>query len=168
MSSHKLIMLKIGPESDGVLRNLFEHYMHDMAEWFKFDTEPDGRYSYDTSAGVWDRGCEVYLAKIGDSLAGFAIIGDAREWLGDIDARDLREFFVIRRFRRTGIGQGMARCLWNQHPGGWLVRVFEANVPAVPFWREVVAGYTDGAYVEERRVVNDRPWRFFRFESSHA
>jgi hypothetical protein len=32
MSPSNLLISKIGPESDVVLRNLFEHYLHDMAE----------------------------------------------------------------------------------------------------------------------------------------
>jgi len=94
-----LTISKIGPESDILLRNLFEHYCHDMSEWFEVDTGTDGRYSRDTSA-VWANRCEVYLAKVGDSIAGFALIGSGAEWLGEIGAHDVHEFFVMRRFRR--------------------------------------------------------------------
>jgi hypothetical protein len=38
-------MLKIGPESDAVLWDLFHHYLRDMAEWFEVDANPDGSYS---------------------------------------------------------------------------------------------------------------------------
>jgi predicted acetyltransferase len=156
---------KIGPESDVVLRNLFEHYIHDMAEWFEIDTKADGSYSYDTSA-FWQNGCQVYLAKAGHSIAGFAIVGSAVEWLGNTGAHDVREFFVIRRFRRRGFGQRMATLLWNQDPGEWLVRVLEANASAVLFWRTAISGHSRDSYFEESRSVRGRAWRFFRFVSS--
>jgi hypothetical protein len=38
MAPSNLVISKIGPESDVVLRNLFEHYIHDTAEWFEIDT----------------------------------------------------------------------------------------------------------------------------------
>jgi predicted acetyltransferase len=164
MSPSDLSISKIGPESDVVLRNLFEHYMHDMAEWFEIDTKADGSYSYDTSL-VWKNAYDAYLAKVGDSIAGFALIGTADEWLGDIGAHDVHEFFVIRRYRRSGIGQRMATLLWNERPGEWLVRVLEANAPGVMFWRAAIASHSGGVYVEEGRIVRGRPWRFFTFVS---
>ena len=116
LMSSSLSISKVGPESDVLLRNLFEHYIHDMAEWFEIDTKPDGSYSYDTSL-VWEKGYDAYLAKVGDSIAGFALVGSAVEWLGEIGAYDVLEFFVIRRFRRSGVGQTMASLLWNERPG---------------------------------------------------
>ena len=160
-----LAISRIGPEADVLLRNLFEHYCHDMSEWFEFDTEPDGSYSHDT-ASVWAGEYGAYLAKIGSSIAGFALIGSGRRWLGDIAARDVHEFFVMRKFRRRGVGQRMATLLWNEHPGEWLVRVFEANTPAVLFWRDAISRYSLGSYREEQRVIDGRPWRFFRFVSN--
>jgi predicted acetyltransferase len=164
MRPANLTLTRISPESDVVLRNLFEHYVHDMSEWLEIDTRPDGSYSYDTSH-LWDQGCAVHLAKSGDSLAGFAVVGSAAGWPGDADARDVREFFVLRRYRRHGYGRGMATLLWDEYPGEWLVRVLEANAPAVPFWRTAVADYSSGAYREEGHVDKGRPWRFFRFSS---
>jgi predicted acetyltransferase len=150
-----------------VLRNLFQYYLHDMAEWFEVQTQADGTYIYDTSS-IWVKEYDAYLAKVGDSLVGFALVGSAEEWLGDIGAHDMHEFFVIRGFRRNGFGQTMATLVWNERPGKWLVRVLEANAPAVLFWRATIASHSDGSYKEEGRVVNGRPWRFFRFEAIGA
>jgi hypothetical protein len=108
MSSSNLVISKIGPDSDVVLRNLFEHYMHDMAEWFEIDTKPDGSYSYDTSL-VWANGYDAYLAKIGDSIAGFAITGSAVEWLGDTDAYDVHEFLLSADFEGAASGEEWQR-----------------------------------------------------------
>jgi predicted acetyltransferase len=155
---------RIGPESEVLLRNLFEHYCHDMSEWFDVDTGSDGSYSHDT-ASIWAKGHGAYLARVGTSIAGFAIIGSGADWLGNIDAQDVHEFFVLRKFRRRGFGQSMAALLWNEHPGEWLVRVFEANAPAVIFWRTAISSYCLGSYQEERHVIDGHGWRFFRFVS---
>jgi predicted acetyltransferase len=154
---------KIGRESEILILNLFDDYVDDMAEWFEIPTGADGRYIYDTSL-IWGNG-EVYLAKIGDSAAGFAIAGSAAEWSMDDGTHDVREFFVVRSLRRTGVGKRMATLLWNELPGDWLVRVLELNAPAVLFWRNAISSYTGGSQEEERRIVNGRPWRFFRFVS---
>ncbi|MEO8027104.1 MAG: GNAT family N-acetyltransferase [Bryobacteraceae bacterium] len=147
-----------------MLRNLFEHYLHDMSEWFDVDVNAHGSYSFD-AASIWADGYDAYLAKDGESLVGFALVGPATEWLPDEDAHDMHEFFVLRRFRRTGCGQKMAELIWDQYPGNWLVRVLDANVTAVPFWRSTVSSQSGGSHTEETRDVNGRPWRFFQFVS---
>lgn len=167
MSDSELSISRIGPESERLLGNLFEHYLHDMAEWFLFDTMADGSYGYDT-ASVWQNGYDAYLAKVGDSLAGFALIGSASEWLGDAESHDVHAFFVLRRFRRSGVGLEFATRLWKQQPGTWLVRVLETNKPALPFWRNAVTEFSGGEYAEERRVTNEKPWAFLRFTSDGA
>lgn len=167
MSPSDLSLSKIGPESDILLRNLFEQYLRDMAEWFDVDIKADGSYSYDISA-VWESGYDVYLAKTGDSIVGFAILGSAVEWLGPVAANDVHEFFVIRRFRRRSLGRRMASLLWSQRPGEWLVRVLEANAPAVLFWRTAISDHSGSSYEEEIRIISGRPWRFFRFVSHGA
>jgi predicted acetyltransferase len=164
MAPSDLVISRIGPESDFVLRNLFEYYCHDMSEWFDLDTGADGSYSHDT-VSIWAKELEVYLARIGTSIAGFALIGPGADWMGDIGAQDVHEFFVMRKFRRRGVGQRMATLLWNEHPGEWLVRVFEANAPAVLFWRTAISNYSLGSYQEERRIIDGRSWKFFRFVS---
>ena len=162
-----LAISRIGPEADALLRNLFEHYCHDMSEWFDLDTSADGSYSYDT-ASIWANEYGAYLAKDGSTIAGFALIGSAFNWLGDASVRDVHEFFVLRKFRRRGVGQRMAALLWNEHPGKWLVRVLEANAPAVLFWQAAISGYSLGSFQEEQRVIEGLSWRFFRFVSNSA
>ena len=74
MMASNLSVSKVGPEADGMaLRNLIQHYCHDMAEWFELDTLADGSYPYDT-ARIWEPGRDVYLARLGESLAGFALL----------------------------------------------------------------------------------------------
>ena len=141
-----------------MLRSLIELYLRDMAEWFEVG-------SYDVSA-IWASGYDVYLAKAGDALAGFAILGSAEEWLGATGAHDVHEFFVVREFRRGGVGRKMTTLLWDAGPGEWLVRVLEANAGAVLFWRSAVARHAGGSYEEAGRMVKGRAWRFFRFVSN--
>src|SRR5262249_22655214 len=121
-------------------------------------------YSYDTTR-IWEKGYDVYLAKTGDSPAGFAIIGSADEWPSGAGAHDVHEFFVIRRHRQHGLGRTMANHLWDQYPGEWLVRALEATAPAVAFWRSAIASYSRGSYAEEGCASNGRAWRFFRFRA---
>jgi predicted acetyltransferase len=158
---------RIGPDGDRVLRNLYEHYVHDMSEWLAIDVRADGAFAYDT-ASIWDAGDAVFLARVGVSLAGFCVAGSAGRWLGRPAARDVRDLFVLRRYRHQGVGDALAAHMWNAFRAEWLVRVLAANRPAVPFWRRVVSGYTGGAFEERAARDNDRDWIHLRFDNSGA
>lgn len=160
----ELSVTRVGPESEAILRNLCQHYVHDMSEWFGNDTLPDGSFAYDITRW-WDPQRDVYLARLGSVLAGFAVVGSAQQWTQDAATRDVSEFFVLRKHRRSGTGAALAAFLWNQHPGDWLVRVLEANRPAVPFWRKAVQQRAGEHYEEQELLLGERAWRFFRFST---
>jgi predicted acetyltransferase len=163
----RLEVTRVGRDANTIVTNLFEFYMHDMAEWFRFDTDVDGKYHYDLDRH-WDRGDRFYLARVDGALAGFAVVGPPLPFIEDPNARDINEFFVLRRYRRERIGEHLARAVWDAEPADWLVRVFEGNRPAVPFWRGAIARYTDDRYVEERRFHNEKWWAFFTFSNGPA
>jgi predicted acetyltransferase len=167
MDSLDFTVERIDQSSNVIICNLFEYYLHDMAEWFRFDTGDDGHYHYDM-APHWQRGDEVYLLRCAGKLAGFALVTSAKPWLNGADGYDVEEFFVVRRYRHTGAGDALARAIWAMHPGEWLVRVYEGNVPAIPFWRKIISRYANDRQIEERRIVNGKAWSFFHFKSGAA
>lgn len=157
-------ILRVDRSHDPILRNLLELYVHDMAEWFKFESGKDGRYGYATEK-FWGDDHAVYLAYAGPIPIGFGLIGPAESNTGDPGVKDLDEFFIVRRHRRSGVGRVVAAHIWDANPGGWLVRVYQGNRPALPFWRGAIADYTKGEYQEEVRVVGDRLWSYFTFNT---
>ncbi len=165
MNQTDLTLERVDEASHALMTNLFEFYLHDMAEWFLFDTDDTGRYGYDMSKH-WQRGDEVYIARYAGKLAGFALVTSAKPFLNDGDGFDVEEFFIIRRYRHTGAGEALANTIWDMHPGRWLVRVYEGNLPAIPFWRKIVSRYAKGAHTEERRIVNGKAWAYFHFQNN--
>jgi len=152
------------PTKKAVLQNLFEHYLHDMAEWFDFDTGEDGRYAYPVET-CWEDEGAVFIAYSKSIPIGFALVAPAERWTGDKTGHDLKEFFVVRRYRRSGVGLSFATHLWARNSGPWLVRVYQGNLPALPFWRRAVASYAKNDWSEETRTVNGKNWSYFQFRS---
>jgi predicted acetyltransferase len=165
MDLSSVVINKFTSDSDVELDGLLELYLHDMSEWFTFDINEDGRYGYDL-APHWKRGDVVYVLSVNNVPSGFALIGKPQDWTDHTPAQEVVEFFVARGHRHGGISDHFATWLWNQIPGSWLVRVFEANVPAVTFWRRVISVHTSGAYKEDHCLVNAHYWRHFSFDSS--
>lgn len=156
---------RIGPESDLVLRNLYEHYVHDMSEWFGLDVRADGSFGHDTSP-LWQGDFTVYLARVSGALAGFGVVGSAGPWLGRPAARDVKDLFVLRRYRHQGVGDALATHLWDTSRSEWLVRVLVANRPALPFWRRLVRAYAGEAHHERAVSERGRDWVHLRFDTS--
>lgn len=75
------------------------------------------------------------------------------------------EFFVIRRYRRRGIGTQMAHEVWRRFPGAWEIRVMEANTKAGEFWERAIAKFTGKAISPVRIEKDGKGWRLFWFES---
>ena len=113
----------------------------------------------------WENNGTVLIAYVDKLPVGFTIVQSSEALTGKAGGKDLKEFFILRKFRRAGVGRVFANHVWNLFPGDWLVRVASTNRPAVPFWRKVVASYSSGDYQENYPVVNDREWSHFVFES---
>jgi hypothetical protein len=64
------------------LRNLFEFYLHDMAQWFKVDQLPEGNYAHSTEP-YWVEAHDVYLLYAGEIPVELALVGPSDEWLPD-------------------------------------------------------------------------------------
>ncbi len=154
----------VGPEADELLTNLFELYLHDMAEWLRFENlDSLGLYHYDMSVHH-EAGDEVYLLKKGNQPAGFAIVGSGEKHGGGEGSHDIDEFFVTRIYRHSGIARTLSRHVWNLHSGSWTIRVYEGNKPAIAFWQKTIAEYTNNNYTETLHMIEDKyPWKYFSF-----
>lgn len=79
--------------------------------------------------------------------AGFAMISREHQPGQQNDYR-MAEFFIDRAHRRRGIGRSAVRLILDRFAGRWEIVEYTRNPAAVNFWRNVVAGYTNGRYRE--------------------
>jgi predicted acetyltransferase len=70
---------------------------------------------------------------------------------------DVAEFFVLRGYRRRGIGTQIANEVSRRFSGPWEVRVMQSNVPARDFWAHAISILTGEVIqpVRERWPVLD-------------
>jgi predicted acetyltransferase len=121
-----------------VFANLIQLYLHDMTEGGPFPIGPDGRYEYDFLDRFWQH---PYLIYCGDELAGFALVIEQCPVTGLDPCWFMAEFFVLRTYRRRGLGKAAASAILQLHPGRWHVAVIEYNLRAAAFWAQTLAGY---------------------------
>lgn len=164
------ILLETATLADAtLLSNLLELYIHDLSAAFpSIELGPDGRFGYGKLALYWSEpGSRFpFLIKCDDRVVGFALVTRGSPATDDPNVFDIAEFFVIRRYRRSGVGQRAAFLLWNRLPGKWIVRVSEGNPGAIAFWAAVITEFTGGAVTEFKRPGNPHEWRVFSFASA--
>ena len=64
------------------------------------------------------------------------------------DAKEISEFFIVRKYRRQGVGKHIAARLFDGFAATWEAAVLSTNLPAQQFWRAVITDYAAGRYEE--------------------
>jgi predicted acetyltransferase len=155
------------PADATLLANLLELYIHDLSEVFPIDPGADGRFGYHKLPRYWSEPERrfPFLIRADDRVVGFALVTRGSPASDDADVLDVAEFFVLRRYRRTGCGRRAAAILFGQIPGRWIVRVSEGNRGAKLFWESVVSAYTQGQFTRSQRQGSPHAWRDLSFVS---
>jgi predicted acetyltransferase len=115
-----------------VLSRLLELYRHDFSEFDGADVDTRGLYGYGYLDLYWtepDR--RPFLFRVDGHWAGFALVRAGTP-------HDMAEFFVMRKYRRLGIGKEAARAVFARFPGDWQVRQMRRNRAATTFWRDAI------------------------------
>lgn len=150
-------LLEATADQQTVLSNLFELYMHDFTDYADNDVEDDGRFGYDRLPSYFrEPERHPFLVRVDGKYAGFALVREIHEASHETPVVDMAEFFVMRKYRRKGVGAQIARAVFDRFPGAWEVRVLATNTPAQSFWRRIIGEYTGGAFVERRSDDNQR------------
>jgi predicted acetyltransferase len=151
-----------------LLRNLLELYIHDLSEIFPVELGLDGRFGYERLPLYWAEPAarHVFLIKCGTRVAGFVLAMRGSPATEDPNDLDVAEFFVLRSYRRSGVGRQAAFALWDTVPGQWVVRVSDANRAGLRFWSEAIRSYTSGVFNESARPGTPVDWRVFTFAST--
>ena len=151
-----------------VLRNLMELYQHDLSEYDGTDVDEHGLYGYKYLGNYWtEPGRYPFLVIVSGKLAGFVLVRtvDSQE-KGVIHT--IAEFFVLRKYRRQGIGRQVAHQIFDLFPGQWSVYQEEGNLPAQSFWRSVIGDYTHGVYTDEQLQTEEWHGPRQTFQSKRA
>lgn len=141
-----------------VIQNLVSLYIYDLSEVMGWRCPENGLFAgCDDLPQYWGRDPDSiarkwpehwkgypYLLRKQNELAGFALIkqiGDPGSVMYEVGG-----FFILRKFRRSGVGRQVAHLLFDMFRGDWQIRQLLNNAPAQRFWRNVVCSYTNGNY----------------------
>ncbi|MDB5704778.1 MAG: family N-acetyltransferase [Sphingomonas bacterium] len=133
------------PDERATLENLLQLYIHDFSEHWagRPDGEigEDGRFAPYPLDAYWNEPDHVpLLLRAHGHPVGFALLDRTSHTGHDLD-RNMREFFILRKHRRSGVGTAAARAIFSLYPGRWEAAIARPNAAALPFWRKAVAGH---------------------------
>lgn len=144
-----LSLIPIPPENKEVLADLLIEYQKEL-----LGKDAPRKYKYlDTYWGSEDR-LPFFIVLDGKRI-GFVLVN--KHTLIMKNARSIAEFYVIKEFRKRGVGKETAIKIFDMYPGNWELREMEHNLYAQNYWRKIVNDYTNGNYSEE--VLNNELWK---------
>lgn len=149
MGAPRIEVVIVPETSKATLANLMQLYLHDMAEFTDDPMDENGLYDLSQYFSLYWQESERYpfFIMADGGIAGFALV---REF--EPGKFSMAEYFITRRFRRSGIGKSAAHQLFERFQGEWHVAEEEMNLPAQEFWCTIINEYTQGQY---QRTIND-------------
>jgi predicted acetyltransferase len=143
-----------GPDDRLPIARMLELYQHDLSDVWDQDLDSHGEFGYALDRYWRSPACKPFVFKVMDRFAGFALVDDSVRLVGN--QLWMAQFFVMKKYRRSGVGGAAAGQVFDQVRGRWEVGQMPLNLPAQAFWHHVIAGYTGGRFVEH--VLNDERW----------
>jgi predicted acetyltransferase len=162
-------LISAAAEQEPTVANLLELYAHDFSEFHDLEIGENGRFGYPPLPLYWrEPGRYPLLAKLDGKLAGLVLVKRGSEVSGNLTVWDMAEFFVLRRYRRRGIGTQLAHEVWRSFPGPWEVRVMQSNVAADHFWERAISTFTGGAIHPVIAEKGGKHWKLYSFDSNRV
>jgi predicted acetyltransferase len=130
-------------EDRHALQRMLELYQYEL--WDQ-DLDARGEYGYSLDRFWSADDCHAFVATVSGHYAGFALadgavkVGTTGHWMD--------QFFILKKYRRSGLGAALARHLFEALPGPWEVGQMPGNLAAQAFWRRVIPQYSGGAFTE--------------------
>ena len=125
---------------------MLELYQHDLSDIWDQDLDSHGEFGYALDR-YWDtEGFHPFIAMAEGKYAGFALVNQSVR-VG-IEGHWMDQFFVLKKYRRHGVGKVLAESAFAALPGRWEVGQMPQNHTAKAFWRRVIGEYTVGKFKE--------------------
>ncbi len=136
-------------EDKHILRSLLEFYKYDSSEFDGGDVNSHGLYGYKYLDHYWtEDGRHPILVRVNGNLAGFALVRQLEKAENGEIYYSIAEFFVMKKYRRKGVGRHIAFRVFDMFEGNWKVAQVEENEIAKKFWRKTIGEYTNNNYEE--------------------
>ncbi|XMB85307.1 GNAT family N-acetyltransferase [Mycoplasmatota bacterium WC44] len=143
----KIEIVPVLEEEKTILARLIELYEYDFTEFENNDVNSLGLYGYSYLDYYWTEDRRFpYFIKVDGKLAGFVMVCDFCYVSKDKDTLFVSEFFIMKKYRKQGIGKFAANEVFNMHKGKWELTLHPRNLVSLNFWNSVIEECSGGNY----------------------
>jgi predicted acetyltransferase len=161
-----LEIIKATIEQKPILANLLELYAYDFTEFCDFDIRDDGSYGYEHLPLYWSEENRLpFIIYVDNKIAGFILLQKTSAYSDQTTVWDITEFFIMKKYKRLGIGTIAATKIWTQLKGPWQIRVLVDNNIACSFWQKTIADFTCNKAKKMKVTINREKWYIHSLES---
>jgi len=134
-------------EEKQILNNLLKMYCYEWSQYNNIDVDNQGSFEYEYHiSDYWDKENHFpFFIKVNGILAGFVLIDDEFDLHLNYDYA-MSEFFIMYKYRQTGVGRYVANAVFDMFHGKWELKRHPHNIASVRFWDNIVSDYTGGKY----------------------
>ena len=138
-----------------VMQQMMELYQYDFSEFTDADLNEQGYFGYSYLDYYWvESNRYPFLIRVDARLAGFVLVHQST--YASNNQYHMAEFFVLRKYRKQGIGRKAAFYIFNLLRGRWEIYQAHTNLIAQRFWQNVIGFYTSDKYTET--VMEEDGW----------
>jgi predicted acetyltransferase len=153
-------------EQKPILANLLELYTYDFTSFCDFDISDNGLYGYEHLHLYWKEPTRLpYIIYVDKKIAGFILIQKTPSISDNTTVWDITEFFIMKKYKRHGIGTMAAIKIWTQFKGPWQIRVLTNNSIACLFWQQSIQKFISKEASKIDITINKEDWYIYSFES---
>ena len=134
-------------EQKSVFVQMMELYLYDFSAFSDADINEYGYFGYSRIDDYWnEEGRYPFFIRVDGKLAGLVLVRSCSEHNDLSNPHNIAEFFVMKKYRRKGVGRVASMMIFDRFPGGWEISYWQNNLPARDFWKQVIDEYTNGKY----------------------
>lgn len=126
-----------------------------MLQDYQLEISGDNSGGYKYLDLYWEKeNRHPFFIKVDGELAGFALVNG--HTIVSKGATNFAEFYILKKYRKNGIGKIAAKMVFAMFPGEWEVRQIVENPIAHVFWNKVISEYSNGKFQEIK--MNNEDW----------
>jgi len=133
-------IVKVELNQKMILKNLMTLFLHDLSEFNEeqeFNQE-NGLFEFDVFEWFFEKeGLSPYFITHEENIIGVILLQSTPFTNpGQYDFL-INSFFIIKKYRRKGLGKQAVLDLFQQRPGRYAIGQLSNNIPAIQFWRNI-------------------------------
>jgi predicted acetyltransferase len=157
-------IIKVEHDRKDILKHLMTLFLHDLSE-FNGDLEINqdtGLFEFDVFEWFFEKeGLTPFFITFENNIIGFILLQSGHYTNQEHYDYFLNSFFILKKYRRRGLGRETCKQFFNQFPGRYTIGQVSNNVRAIHFWKNVYKSLNIEFY--EREMIEDGHKVFYQY-----